>query len=140
MFTLGNDSRVTERFFLGGNSFRGFADEGIGPRDLDSRNEDALGGNFYGVTRLEVSFPIGLPEELGIFGGLFIDAGTLFGLDETSFADASIDDGADFRASAGVVLFLDTPLGPLELSLGFPIAEESFDETEVFRLSLGTRF
>jgi outer membrane protein insertion porin family len=138
LFTFGEDSRITERFFLGGDSFRGFADEGLGPRDLTF--DDSLGGNYYGVARLEVSFPIGLPEELGVFGGAFVDAGTLFGLDETSFAGVSITDSADFRVATGALLFLDTPLGPLELSLGFPLVKKSFDETEVFRLSLGTRF
>jgi len=135
--TFDKDTRVTERFFLGGESFRGFADEGIGP--YDDSTDDALGGNYYAVARLEVSFPIGLPEELGIFGGAFVDAGTLFGLDKTSFG-TDITDSADFRASIGGLLFLDTPLGPLELSLGFPLAKEDFDETELFRLSLGTRF
>ncbi|MFQ5564986.1 MAG: outer membrane protein assembly factor BamA [Paracoccaceae bacterium] len=138
LFSFGEDTRITERFFLGGDSFRGFADEGLGPRDLTT--DDALGGNYYGVARLELSFPIGLPEELGVFGGAFVDAGTLFGLDETSFGGVSINDTADFRAAAGALVFLDTPLGPLQLSFGFPILKESFDETEVFRLSLGTRF
>ncbi len=138
LFSFGDDSRITERFFLGGATFRGFAEEGMGPRDLTF--DDALGGNYFGIARFEVSFPIGLPEELGIFGGAFVDAGTLFGLDETSFAGASIVDAADFRASAGALLFLDTPLGPLQLSFSFPLVKKSFDETEFFRLSLGTRF
>jgi outer membrane protein insertion porin family len=77
---------------------------------------------------------------LGIFGGAFVDAGTLFGLDDTSFSGTSITDAAHFRASTGALLFLDTPLGALELSFGFPIVEKSYDETEFFRLSLGTRF
>ena len=53
---------------------------------------------------------------------------------------ASITDVAEFRASTGALLFLDTPLGPLQLSFGFPIVKKSFDETEFFRLTLGTRF
>jgi outer membrane protein insertion porin family len=140
LFTFDKDSRITERFFLGGDSFRGFADEGVGPRDLNADDDDALGGNFFSVARLAVSFPIGLPEDLGVFGGAFIDAGTLFGLDRTSFSGALISDTAELRVSAGALLFLDTPLGPLELSLGFPLIDESFDESELFRLSLGTRF
>ena len=138
LVSFGKDSRITERYFLGGNNFRGFADEGLGPRDVTV--DDALGGNYLGVARFELSFPLGLPEELGVFGGAFIDAGTLFGLDETSFAGSSIDDGASFRAAAGALLFLATPLGPLELSFGFSLVKESFDDTEFFRLSLGTRF
>ena len=139
LFSFGKkDTLITERFFLGGESFRGFADEGLGPRDVTA--DDALGGNYFGVARFEVSFPIGLPEELGIFAGAFADAGTLFGLDETSFPLTSITDSAKFRASTGALLFLETPLGPLQLSFGFPVLKESFDETEFFRLSLGTRF
>ncbi|MCH8951763.1 MAG: outer membrane protein assembly factor BamA [Proteobacteria bacterium] len=138
LLSFGKDSRITERFFLGGENFRGFADEGLGPRDLTA--DDALGGNYYTVARFELSFPIGLPEELGIFGGAFMDAGTLFGLDDTTFGGASITDAADIRVAAGGLLFLDTPLGPLQISFGFPLIKKSFDETEFFRLSLGTRF
>ena len=92
------------------------------------------------VARFEVSFPIGLPEELGVFGGAFLDAGTLFGLDETSFPGTDITDSADFRAATGLLLFLDTPLGALELSFALPLIDEDFDDTEFFRLSVGTRF
>ncbi len=137
LFSFDRDTRITERFFLGGDTFRGFADEGLGPRDVTT--DDALGGNYYTVARFEVSFPLGLPEELGIFGGAFVDAGTLWGLDDTNFVTTIVDD-AEFRASAGGLLFLDTPLGPLALSFGFPLLKEGFDETEIFRLSLGTRF
>ena len=137
LVTFGDDSRVTERFFLGGDGFRGFEDEGLGPRDLDT--DDSLGGNYFGVARFEVSFPVGLPEELGVFGGVFLDAGTLFGLDNTSFR-TSITDTADFRATTGLLLFLDTPLGALQVSFGLPLVKKSFDDTEFFRLSLGTRF
>jgi outer membrane protein insertion porin family len=138
LLTFGKDSRVTERYFLGGESFRGFADEGIGP--YDRTTNDALGGNYFGMARFEISFPLGLPEELGIFGGAFLDAGTLFHLDDTSFGANNITDAADLRVAAGALLFLDTPLGPLELSLGFPLIKKSYDDKELFRLSLGTRF
>lgn len=145
IYSFSHDTRITERYFLGGDSFRGFADEGIGPRDLITGNKDSLGGNYYSVARFEVSFPLGLPEELGIFGGAFVDAGTVWGLDSTSFFDAnnnqfSIDDSAHFRASAGALMFLDTPFGPLQLSFGFPLVRKSYDEKELFRLTIGTRF
>jgi outer membrane protein insertion porin family len=140
LVTFGDDSRVTERFFIGGPTLRGFAPQGIGPRDTVSVEEDALGGNYFAVARIEASFPLGLPEELGIFGGFFVDAGTLWGLDQTSFPGVTIDDGADLRVALGPLLFMDTPLGPLELSLGFPIVKERFDDKELFRLSVGTRF
>ena len=137
---FGDDIRVNERFFLGGSTLRGFADEGVGPRDIQT--DDSLGGNYRAVTRLEVSFPLGLPEELGIFGGAFVDAGTLFRLD-TNVNQANgqpVDDDPKLRVSAGGLLFLDTPFGPLELSFGVPLVREEEDESEFFRLSIGTRF
>ncbi|MEO1275012.1 MAG: BamA/TamA family outer membrane protein, partial [Pseudomonadota bacterium] len=134
----GSDSRITERFFLGSDSLRGFAVDGIGPRDLDT--DDALGGNLFVAARFQVSFPIGLPEELGIFGGAFVDAGTLWDLDQTTFGSTVIDDSASLRVAVGGLLFIDSPFGPIELSAGIPVVDEDFDEDEIFRVGIGTRF
>lgn len=140
IYAWDNRTHVNERYFLGGSSLRGFSALGIGPRDTVT--DDALGGNYSAVTRLEVSFPLGLPEELGIYGGLFVDAGTLFGLDDNPVDAAGnpIDDDPKLRVSAGALLFLATPFGPLEMSFGVPIVKEEYDDTELFRLSIGTRF
>lgn len=144
IFSFGEDTQVNDRFFLGGDSFRGFASEGIGPRDQNTR--DAVGGNFFGVVRMQVSFPLGLPEELGVFGGAFVDAGTLWGLDRNTFppinnaAGVTIDDDPKLRVAAGGLLFVNSPLGPIELSIGFPILDEDLDEDELFRVAVGTRF
>ncbi|MEL7154054.1 MAG: BamA/TamA family outer membrane protein, partial [Pseudomonadota bacterium] len=133
---FGDDIRFNERFFLGGNNLRGFADEGAGPRDLATN--DSLGGNYRLRSRLQASFPLGLPDDFGIFGGAFVDAGTLFDLDNND--GGRIDDSSNLRVSAGGLLFVATPFGPLELSFGFPLIQEDEDETELFRLSIGTRF
>lgn len=144
VFSFTKDTQVNDRYFLGGDSFRGFENEGIGPRDENTN--DAVGGNFFGMARFQVSFPIGLPEDLGVFGGAFMDAGTLFGLDRTTFPainDAkavTIDDEANFRVAVGGLLFINSPLGPIELSLGFPLIDESTDDRELFRVAIGTRF
>ncbi|MEM7667679.1 MAG: outer membrane protein assembly factor BamA [Pseudomonadota bacterium] len=147
LFSLGEDSQINDRFFLGGDRFRGFASEGVGPRDIAVGTDDSLGGNYFAVLRAEVSFPLGLPDELGIFGGAFVDAGSLWSLDkDVAFAADGVtpitDVQSDFepRVSAGGLLFIETPFGPLELSVGFPILSEDFDEDELFRVSVGTRF
>jgi len=67
--TLGICIAKANRFFVGGGSFRGFSPAGIGPRDTDT--DDALGGNAYYVGTAELRFPLGLPEELKIFGRAF---------------------------------------------------------------------
>ncbi|MEM7670595.1 MAG: BamA/TamA family outer membrane protein, partial [Pseudomonadota bacterium] len=158
-----DDTQVQDRFFIGGDSFRGFASEGLGPRDVfngllptgladdpdtpedesvvQTVRDDALGGNLFAVVRAQVSFPLGLPEELGIFGGVFVDAGSLWKLDNDVAFGADVQSSAfEPRLSAGGLLFVDTPFGPLELSLGFPLIDESFDESELFRVTVGTRF
>ncbi|MCJ2034370.1 BamA/TamA family outer membrane protein, partial [Methylobacterium sp. J-068] len=80
--TDGNPLRITDQFFLGPSLVRGFAINGIGPRDVgtsDSRS-NALGGSTYFGGTLEVQFPLpGIPRDLGLKGALFTDAGTLFG-------------------------------------------------------------
>ena len=43
----GDDTRILDRFFKGGDSFRGFERSGIGPRDVGVANEDALGGEVF---------------------------------------------------------------------------------------------
>jgi len=136
--TFGDDLRITDRFFLGGDDFRGFARDGIGPRDRNT--DDALGGNNYVVLRSEVTFPLGLPESFGITGGVFADVGTLWDLDRVSADGTTVDDGAKLRASAGVSLFWDSGFGPLRINLATPLVKEDGDDTEFFRLTAGTRF
>ncbi|MBX9931426.1 MAG: outer membrane protein assembly factor BamA [Methylobacterium sp.] len=74
--------RITDQFFLGPSLVRGFAPNGIGPRDIginDSRS-NAIGGTTYVGGTVEVQFPIpGIPRDLGLKGAVFADAGTLFG-------------------------------------------------------------
>ena len=136
--TFSDDLRITDRFFLGGDDFRGFARDGIGPRDL--KTDDALGGNNYVVLRSEVTFPLGLPDSFGITGGVFADVGTLWDLDRVSAGRTTVDDGANLRASAGVSLFWDSGFGPLRINLATPLVKEDGDDTEFFRLTAGTRF
>ena len=73
---LGEDVRLFDRFFLGGSTLRGFKFAGVGPRDTSTG--DALGGNLLYTGSAELRFPLGLPEELRIFGRTFVDAGTLY--------------------------------------------------------------
>lgn len=141
----GYDVKTTDRFFLGGDSFRGFEPGGLGPRD----SGDSLGGNYFAMARAEVTFPLGLPQEYGVSGGVFADAGTVWNVDKptTSYTDASgnpavatVDDGLKFRASVGASLFWSSPFGPIRLNFATPIVKEDYDEAEYFRLTAGTRF
>jgi outer membrane protein insertion porin family len=133
----GDDVRLNDRFFRGGSTFRGFEVSGIGPRDI--RTDDALGGKIYGVGTVEVSFPLGLPEEFGIKGSLFGEFGTVGQLDSADMGPMIRDD-LSLRASAGVSIFWDSPFGPVRIDIAQPFMKEDYDKTEAFRFSAGTRF
>ena len=147
-------TRITDRFNTGGDSFRGFARNGLGPRDFcgdadevtclapqeDVDVDDALGGNYYSVLRLDASFPLGLPEEYGIYGGVFADVGSLWQLDDIDGSMGEVDDDFHIRSSVGVSLFVDTPFAPLRFNYAIPIQYEDYDVLERFRFSVQTRF
>ena len=134
VFGLGEDVRVSDRFFLGGNNLRGFERSGVGPRD--AATGDALGGNlFYSVTG-ELGFPIGPGSEIDLRGAFFVDAGSLAMTDDEG---GGIHDEGSPRVSLGVGLVFRSPLGPIRLDFSRALVKEEFDETESFRFTFGTR-
>ncbi|MDB9715233.1 outer membrane protein assembly factor BamA [Amylibacter sp.] len=140
---IGSDANITNRFFLGGDHLKGFRNQGVGPVDntyagADS-NGDPLGGKMFGSISLEASFPIGIPEEYSIFGGIFLDAGSVWGLENTQ-STGTVDDSFKIRSAAGVSLFWDTVIGPLRFNFSRPIKREKYDVTENFRFTVDTRF
>ncbi len=130
-------SRVTDRYF-GNNKLRGFESNGIGPRDLGT--DDALGGNVFAVARFEADFPLGLPEEYGIGGGVFFDVGSVWGLDDRAAASGTVDDGFHLRSAVGVSLLWDTPIGPLRFNFSRALQKESYDKEQTFDLTVSTKF
>jgi outer membrane protein insertion porin family len=132
---LGDDVNLSNRFFVGGTNLRGFQVAGIGPRDTDT--DDALGGNLYYTGTAELRFPLGLPDELRLFGRAFVDAGNLYDIDVSG---PTLDDESYIRVSAGVGISWLSPLGPLALDFAQAVRKDDRDETETFRISFGTRF
>ncbi|CAN5628659.1 outer membrane protein assembly factor BamA [soil metagenome] len=144
-------TRITDRFSTGGDGFRGFARNGLGPRDRcepgecvrgpgDVSVDEGLGGNYYAVARFDASFPLGLPTEYGIFGGLFADVGSVWGLDNTAGSMGEVDDSFSVRASAGVSLIFETAFAPLRFNWAVPLREVDGDVIERFRFTIQTRF
>jgi len=134
---VGSDASISNRFFLGGDGLKGFRNQGIGPIDNDYSNVP-LGGKYFTSLSLEASFPIGIPEEYGVFGGLFLDSGSLWGLDNTG--SGRIDDSSEIRSALGVSIFWDTAIGPLRFNWSKPIKKEKYDVSENFRFTIDTRF
>lgn len=137
---ISGNSRVTDRYF-GNGKIRGFSANGIGPRDTTTAKNEALGGNAFAVARFEAEFPLGLPEEYGITGGVFADVGSVWSLDDTrAFGGGSVDDSLHLRSSLGVSIFWNTALGPLRFNFAKAIVKKSYDKTQVFDLTLSTQF
>ena len=132
---IGEDIHISDRFFIGGETIRGFDNSGLGPRDRSTN--DALGGNIYYAGSTELTFPLGLPEDLGFLGAAFMDAGSLWKADDSGVG--LLDDSAP-RLSVGVGVAWKSPFGPIRIDLSQPIVKDDADITETFRFSFGTRF
>jgi outer membrane protein insertion porin family len=198
--------RINDRFFKGGNSFRGFDVAGLGPREIRysyatteialapgvappqfsspvvdtttgiQRTNDAgqllyntgttdssgallpatvtplnaLGGKAYAIGSLELAFPLPyVPEEFGLDGAFFLEAGTVGILDEADkdrraqldpFTVVRVDDSASVRASAGLSIGWDSPFGPIRFDFAQILASEDYDRTQSFRFATNTRF
>ncbi len=133
---VGSDASLMNRFSLGGDRLKGFRNQGIGP--YDSTYDTHLGGKMYTSLSLEASFPIGIPEEYGIYGGIFLDTGSLWGLDNTD--SGRIDDSSEIRSALGFSIFWESAIGPLRFNWSSPIKKETNDVTENFRFTIDTRF
>ncbi|MBT3535396.1 MAG: outer membrane protein assembly factor BamA [Rhodospirillaceae bacterium] len=132
---LDQDVNVLNRFFLGGDTFRGFESGGVGPRD--EATNDSIGGNTYYVATGEMRFPIGLPNDFGVLGRAFTELGTLT---DPDVSGPELLDTSNPRLSVGVGLSWRSPFGPIRIDLAQALVKETFDKDELFRFSFGTRF
>jgi outer membrane protein insertion porin family len=140
----GDDVRLLDLYFRGGETVRGFDRAGYGPRDLVTG--DALGGQNFWATTAEVRFPLPfIPEDLGISAAAFADAGSLWGV-PGNISDLSqpgvfeLEDSSAIRASVGVSLLWNSPVGPLRVDYAEPIAKEDYDRVQNLRFGASTKF
>jgi outer membrane protein insertion porin family len=143
---------LNQRFFKGGDSFRGFALAGVGPRELNTPGQNALGGNAYVIGSAELRIPDFLPADYGISTSLFSDFGTLGHLD-TGTAIAGIPgslgcakgtgipcikDNLALRVTTGLAIAWKSPFGPVQIDLSYPIVKQPYDQPRVIWFSAGT--
>ncbi|OYV37206.1 MAG: outer membrane protein assembly factor BamA [Rhodospirillales bacterium 20-64-7] len=127
--------RIVDRFFLGGDTLRGFADGGVGPHDKTSG--DSLGGKYMYTQSTELHFPLPVSHDLGLQGFAFVDVGSLYGVQAKY---GPVYDSPTPRVGAGVGVSFNTPFGLINLSLAEPILKQKADQVQQFRVSFGTRF
>ncbi|HEY7670348.1 MAG TPA: outer membrane protein assembly factor BamA [Hyphomicrobium sp.] len=145
----GQDLRLIDLFFKGGETVRGFDRAGYGPRDLNT--SDALGGASYWATTAEIRFPIPyVPDDLGISGAVFADAGSLWGasLPEGTPTDCAgnpalnvcLADSSAVRSSVGASLMWASPVGPIRMDFAKVLTKQFYDDEQFFRFGAATKF
>ena len=96
---------------------------------------------MYLVGRVEAEFPLGLPEEYGIRGGVFYDVGNLWDLSDVNLGGNAVDgESGSFRHVIGVSIYWDTPVGPLQFNISDAIRKEDYDREQKFEVTLRTQF
>jgi outer membrane protein insertion porin family len=121
-----------ENYFAGGvRSVRGFEDNTLGPRDSSG---DPIGGSVLTVFNAEVSFPVPFVESSeGIRLSAFFDVGNVFG-------DYNTFEASGLKYSVGVAGLWLSPLGPISVSLGYPLNADKEDDVQNFQFTVGTFF
>ncbi len=131
--------RLNNLFFLGGDSLRGFAVGGIGPRD--AYTADSLGGTFFYTASAELSFPLPfVPKELGLLGKAFIDVGSLWGVQSATSSNTGVLTSELMRVAPGIGIQWVSPFGPIRIDYAWPVQYESWDKLQNIRFSFGSRF
>lgn len=129
------------RYFLGGESLRGFDIAGVGSRNWYYTTY-SLGGLWKINGSTQLNFPIFIPDEYQVKGFVFFDYGILGKppKEEYYFAGRPNDIDDDLRTSVGVGVYWNTPMGPMNFSWGWPLKMTKYDREQRFLLSFETQF
>ncbi|UCF26295.1 MAG: outer membrane protein assembly factor BamA [Ralstonia sp.] len=126
------DFPVFKNYYAGGiGSVRGYETSTLGPRDA---NGFAIGGASKFVGNMEFIFPLpgsGVDRTVRLF--TFFDYGNVF-------AEGQPYKLGEMRYSTGFGLSWLSPIGPLKISMGFPIKRKAQDQTQRFQFQIGTAF
>ncbi|MBR3148236.1 MAG: outer membrane protein assembly factor BamA [Alphaproteobacteria bacterium] len=129
------------RYFLGGETLRGFDVAGVGSRNWYYRSY-SLGGLWKLNGSTQINFPIFIPDEYQIKGFIFADYGILGRPPKQEYefyGKPNIID-QDWRTSAGFGIYWNTPMGPMNFSWGWPLHLNKYDDERRFLLSFATQF
>ncbi|MBQ7185559.1 MAG: outer membrane protein assembly factor BamA [Alphaproteobacteria bacterium] len=129
------------RYFLGGESLRGFDVAGVGSRN-GVITSYALGGMWKVNGSTQMNFPIFIPDEYQIKGFVFADYGILGkppAREDTYHGQDNLID-QKVRTSVGFGIYWNTPMGPMNFSWGWPLHMEKYDRERRFLLSFETQF
>ena len=138
-----DDSYISRvyRYFLGGESLRGFDIAGVGSRNYWYTTY-SLGGLWKINGSTQLNFPIFIPDEYQVKGFVFVDYGILGKPphEEYTFLGQPNLIDTDIRTSAGFGIYWNTPMGPMNFSWGWPLRMNEYDREQRFLLSFETQF
>ncbi|MBV8574876.1 MAG: BamA/TamA family outer membrane protein, partial [Acetobacteraceae bacterium] len=152
-FNLGQQEKIIDRFFLGGDNLRGFQAGGAGPHDVYTG--DSLGGRLIWTQSTELRFPLPISRDIGLSGRTFVDIGSLT---QASFESGKCTNAFPLlpfpanntcppiyanpnpRVGAGVGISWRTPFGLINVDVTPFVIKYKYDQTQVFRFGFGTRF
>ena len=145
LFNFGNNEKIIDRFFLGGDNLRGFQIGGAGPHSIPTSQypgSDSLGGEFIWTQSTELRFPLPVSADLGLSGRVFVDVGALTGVTPIYLNGVRQPyvDYATPRVGTGFGISWKTPFGLINIDIAQAVVKEKYDQTQVFRFGFGTRF
>ncbi|KTE14967.1 hypothetical protein ATE71_07630 [Sphingopyxis sp. H115] len=136
-----------DRFYIGGNSMRGFDLRGIGPKVVPLKAPvappTAIGGRAYYAGRLELALrPEGAMKKFGVSPSIFVDAGSVFGASkgELIAGERLIGNSPKPRVAVGFALAFNAGPGKLRFNIAQPVVRQEGDRAKKFSISLGTAF
>lgn len=127
-----------ENFVAGGvRSVRGFQDNTLGPVAFSAIAPDIpqpIGGAFLTTATAEIIFPppFGAAADAVRFSAFF-DVGNVF-------ADYKSWDAEELRASTGLSLQWQAPVGPIIINVARPVRKKPGDRTETIQFAFGDFF
>jgi len=128
---------IFKNYFAGGiGSVRGYEPSSLGPRDTSTN--DPIGGSKMVVGNIELTFPLpgtGYDRTLRVF--TFFDGGNVWGENAPGISTTGSN---GLRYGYGLGLAWISPIGPLKLSLGFPLQKHQGDQYQKFQFQIGTAF
>jgi len=131
----GQELPFFKRYLAGGaSSLRGFDFNSIGPKYSDASSTPKGGDiSIQGTYALSVPLNFSNVSSGNIRGITFIDYGTI----SESMSSIKFN---EFRASSGLQLNWNSPIGPIGVYYAIPLKKVDGDETQSFSLKLGAFF
>ncbi len=122
--------RISDRFSFGGDSFRGFQFDGIGPRSK-REDEDSVHGTRYYKASTGLKHPIGNYKDTGVQCIVFTEWGSLW---RSKLPSSDVYDENKIRGNIGIGLEWLSPIGPISISFTQVVKKCRYDQVQTIQI------